>query len=1171
MSKLTLQVVASVRDQATGKLNKIEEALKKSSGAADRTAVHFSHLNKTFAKATGSIIAFTNAYRNMLSTMSGKLPNIKIPTIKTPEAATNGKPMAMPSSSREPREKLSKQQKELMKFQALAAKQNAASLQGLDKQTYDKLIANKKSLEMLNKQSQDAMRKQDSETYKRVVAPTKLEPAANKPVTKEAPQEKLANKKTKDQDYFRTIAQRQNQQAFKPTVDTDKTKIAPAFQKGGKAIQQAGQDLTKFNQILFTTTAFVGVFAGAMFGLGAAAEEGAQLERVIKNFERVFGPSGELFKSIKGFTDASVDKLETLKAGLELSSLGIVTDSKTLARTFAMVGAQSRRMGISSAEGIKHFSSFLKDGNISHAQFLGLIEQSNGGLKTTQAIISKYAGVLSGAMGTSAKFAIVQKLLNEKTKDIMLGFRDLADVIADLKQDMSFLKNEVGVLVGEALKPFLEFIDEGAVKLREMLRHVRESADKGFLFLTKTVLVTTSAITGFIAVVGTTRLALKGLGALGIGIPGVSFALAALGVIFTIVTGKVDTFDKQLEDSAIGRFLQKLQIFGAALKGVFQLVDSFFDPDNFKAGIGKMDKSLFLFLEKYGLMTRKVGEDGKVEFGGLVYRAAQATALIANFFQSMFTKVTNILTKIANFFDVVGEKTKSIFKFTGHLIPRSWLGEGSQLYSKLTSIATVVTLVASTMAIMGKSTGLVNFIRKIPVIGTMFDTGMNMFSKIPVIGKLFGGTQVGPKGTNSDPIYTRSADKNILNKVDLITKLPNLKDALKLDSLKGILTAPLFPTITPWINRFISSISTTFPRLGMFSSAITGSLESIMGLSVISTITNIITKGIPIFGNMFAMIFITKSLFGGLKGIITTVIEKFDTFEILFDYLKLIIPIAFEEFKDSIIGIAKEIKNTGTMLYEGFVKGKDILLAGFDLVVQGMKDWIKEKIPLGDKIIGGIETVGKVKDKTVGVLKGLKDTVVNAVVEKASDLFTYATGNTPTETLNSLGLVGKEVGNAVVNTVTSPGETMANSMAAGTAAVVDNLRNGTTTAIQTQGAADSLGIRSSNLTVKDQAYQKMSNAEQTLTTTDARKAYLEGLMEQMSNQKQGKSAGAVSKGINAALGTDGDITQSEFFAVIKSAMQGALDGSLLTEKADETAKNTKKERPSPDNTNRGHC
>jgi len=486
-------------------------------------------------------------------------------------------------------------------------------------------------------------------------------------------------------------------------------KVEKRVKKTGQAADKAGLDFTKFNRTLFATTAFVGTFLKAFSSLTSSLDLGADLTRLEGQFERVFGSKGDFFKAISQTTDASIDKMEAMRQGISLGTLGIIKDSKQLAQFVSKAGVAAKMAGKDSGEGIKAFSDFMKDGNVSHLQFLNLIAQTNPRLQAMQAILGKAGGIMGQVVTTQARLALGQGLLNTLVKGQLKGFRDLKDVVADVRQNFAWMRSEVGALLGKALSPLLEMMNPLLQKFALVLENIRKN-DKQIVFLVKSMTLLTTGAIGLAGALGTLRLATFALTSLGLGLPKLAVVLLGLGGAFVGITKPVDTF------------LEKLQLIGAVFKGVYELVTTL-DPET---GISRLSESTYKLLKKNGLL-------GFVQFLGRMGSIVKTTVgNIINAFKYAGKKLDDIfggtITRLLKLFD----------KFNG---PWSnfWVSDSISPVQKGLRTATV--LLGGFLALWtGKK-----------MLGGL----SGLLTKLPIIGKLFGKAGgKGPAGTATDPIYT---------------------------------------------------------------------------------------------------------------------------------------------------------------------------------------------------------------------------------------------------------------------------------------------------------------------------------------------------------------------------------------------------------------------------------
>lgn len=517
-------------------------------------------------------------------------------------------------------------------------------------------------------------------------------------------------------------------------------RISDSLKRTGKSAQQTGADFTQFNKIMFSTTAYVGFFQKSFANFGDTILKGAEFDRVATQFEQVMGPKGDLFKAIAGFTDNSIDKVEALRAGIQLKTLGIANSTGDIAELIARSGTAAKMAGIDSGEGIKKFTQFLKDGSIANLEFLNLIRSSDPALKLQMSLIEKMGGVMGGALSAQMKYNMGLRLLRTATNGAMKGQRDLYDVLFDLKQSFTMLKNEVGIFLGNALKPVFEKITALADKFSAMLEYVRTSK-KEILFLAKALLSLAGSFAGLLATTGTIRLVALGLKALGISTFPIISGIMALITVFSGLTSKIKEGTTPLE-----RFLEKVRVFSAVLKGITQLVASYLSSqDNMSKGIAQIDQDLFELLNKNGLflfvhnMAKVIATVGK--FGIEVFKELYSWAVKLD---EMFGGFTNNIFKLFGVnkkINVDVESSKTLDEPYIKRLSSIWLDTNSKVYQMLVKAGSFLLSAFTAVKFLG--------------------IGKSALSKLPFIGKMFGSSAGNkPDGTKSNPIFTALASEN---------------------------------------------------------------------------------------------------------------------------------------------------------------------------------------------------------------------------------------------------------------------------------------------------------------------------------------------------------------------------------------------------------------------------
>jgi len=495
-------------------------------------------------------------------------------------------------------------------------------------------------------------------------------------------------------------------------------KVQKTIKQTGVAAKNASVDFTKFNRTMFATTAFIGLFTISARRLAGAMMTAASMDRVVIQFKRLAGKEGigALFQALSQYS-VGIDRMEALRTGIALSSLGIMKDTSRIAEFVARAGTAAKMAGLDAAEGIRRFTKFMKDGSVAHLEFLNLIRSTNPELLIQLAALRKYGDIAGAALSGTQRLMIGQKLLIAATKGQLKGNRDLLDTLVNLGQAFKWFGKDITMFLGEALSPLLEGIHKIIFSWSGFLDKTRES-HKEILFLIKSFTIATTAAAGFVAVSGLLRLSALALGSLGIGIPVLTGTVGALGLAFLGTTHNVSGF------------MKKLQVFGGIFKGAWELASSFLTvPELYTEGMGEMSKSTHKLLTDYGLLD-------------LTKNLARVLIVIRSFGRGLYQGFISTLKIVKDMVSWTASLFSSLFGFNVGKWSRNWI----------TGIEGV-----------GKALGvLAGLATAVFVAPKLYKLGMGLLSKIPGIGRLFGGmggAAIGggflSRGSVSNPMWVR--------------------------------------------------------------------------------------------------------------------------------------------------------------------------------------------------------------------------------------------------------------------------------------------------------------------------------------------------------------------------------------------------------------------------------
>ena len=356
-------------------------------------------------------------------------------------------------------------------------------------------------------------------------------------------------------------------------------KISNSLSQTGKSGKRASRGIKEFNRTLFATTAFVNTFTNAFRGMFQQMDMGTQVDRLEGQFQGIFGKNASIVKSIRQFSDVSVDSMEALRAGIKLARLGFAKDLPDLGLQLAKAGVAARIAGMDSAEGMKHYSKFMEDGAISHLNFLNAIAKTNPKLQTQLTLLKANGGQIGGVLSTQHKLNIATKLFNTITKGNLKGLRDLRDTFKDFGDRTKMLFASISGFLGKAFQPLMENSISFFEQLKTDIDSLRKT-DSAFFKMARTALIAGTAIAGLTASLVSLKLVIGLLGSFATGMPGILITVGLLSAGFLAVTHKTKGFT------------EKLKVLGDIARGTFQLVTSFFDPKNYAKGVGMMDSKL---------------------------------------------------------------------------------------------------------------------------------------------------------------------------------------------------------------------------------------------------------------------------------------------------------------------------------------------------------------------------------------------------------------------------------------------------------------------------------------------------------------------------------------------------------------------------------------------------
>lgn len=716
-------------------------------------------------------------------------------------------------------------------------------------------------------------------------------------------------------------------------------KIQTSLQRTGSAAKQTSMDFTQFNKVMFATTAYVGFFQKAFSGFGDTLLKGAEFDRIVGQFERVMGPKGELFAAISGFTDNSIDKVEALRAGIAMKSLGIANNTSDIAELIARAGTASKMAGKDSGEGIKHFTQFLKDGSLANLEFLNLIASNNPGLKLQMSLIGKMGGVLGSAMTAQMKYSMGLRLLRTATEGSLKGQRDLYDIVFDIKQSFTLLRHEIGIFLGTALGSLMDRVTKFVDKFSLMLEDIRTNK-KEILFLAKAVVTLTSAFSGLLAFTGTIRLAALGLKALGVTAGPIVFILTTLVTLFAGLTHNVND-----GLTTVDRFVNKLRVFSAVLQGVYQLVSSFLtSEENMSKGIGKIDEDLFKLLNDNGLFV-------------FVQNVSKIIAVVSKFGIEVFKELYKWAVKldemfggfVSNVFELFGvnKKINVDLSTTGNVIDEPhvkrlsniWTGANKEAYDWLKKGAA------------GLLVAIAGF--------KLLNLGKGFLSNIPLLGKLFKPFGDKPDGTKAKPLHVV---------MDGLGALGATSAAASTGSATGAST--IGTAIRSTIAGFWMNLSLVFDSTVAAGARLASAFEILTGAFRVLGVVYVAAAGIALLSGVVVGLYDNFTSFKNYLYSIITFFESID-FKVIFDSVTNSISKAMDE-------IFTNVKN---MIPSGITTTFDKFKTGLDDIVSAITKFLGS--------LPGAETAGKALEGAKKIGSGLVEGAKTIAGDLADNVMSF--------------------------------------------------------------------------------------------------------------------------------------------------------------------------------------
>lgn len=512
---------------------------------------------------------------------------------------------------------------------------------------------------------------------------------------------------------------------------------------------------TELNRALFSTKAFFGIFSKVFNDFKTNLSEAANLDRVETSFKNVFGQNSDILTSLNNFSSIGVDRVEAMKDSISLGMLGIAKTSDDAAKILAGAAYGAKQAGVDTSEGMSKIVQGLKDGSLSGLEYLNMIRSSDPVLKAQLELLNKYSGSIGGAVTAQAKFNLIMSITNRLSQLAKGNQEDLVDSLQKLDNSFSRLKQTIGVFLGQALGGVIHSIKTTLDTVNDFIK-INTKADKGLIYLAKSVIITTTAFSALYASLYAIKMISTVLASTGVGFPFLKAGVIGLAASFLIATSNAD------------KLVDKFKLFGNFVQGIYELVSNL----DTGTGLSRIDADIEEILKKNGIWT-------------LAQNIARGISVIQAVFVEAGHAMDWFKDKINTTIKPIINLVKSLFSINGGPWSKS-LVDGT---SKVTKALGVLMAVASGVFLAKKFAGILG---GLPVVG-------GLLSKIPVIGSAFkpgDGKAAGPTGNADDPIYTKNSGIPLKAGLSLLGNMKKLSPSylIKIATEKTLGTAAKLET-----------------------------------------------------------------------------------------------------------------------------------------------------------------------------------------------------------------------------------------------------------------------------------------------------------------------------------------------------------------------------------------
>jgi hypothetical protein len=326
-------------------------------------------------------------------------------------------------------------------------------------------------------------------------------------------------------------------QEIKDIVDTKLLGSAKAatkeFKQMGDEVKRSGTNAkvatSQFDSMFNRMAKGAGILYTLRRGLNAAFgsfEAGAGLERAAVQFESSIGKINEFLPQLRSATRGTVNDMRLLETANRSVMEGL--NPKNLTKMYQMATVASRKLGLESEQAIQTISNAIVRQDESALTTLGTILKTNIGLKVQTAIMSKNAGVMSGAAAIAIRQSVIMSELNKRFGGFNQLQEDGIELIQQFRAAMSNLRMSIGPIIGIVMGPALKALSGIANGLSTLLTQLKDSPSF------QTAARNIGAVLAVLAAAKTVALVMslaKAVGIFSLGIKGLAVAAGGLAVL----------------------------------------------------------------------------------------------------------------------------------------------------------------------------------------------------------------------------------------------------------------------------------------------------------------------------------------------------------------------------------------------------------------------------------------------------------------------------------------------------------------------------------------------------------------------------------------------------------------------------------------------------------------